>query len=111
MKLGNFKIAIYVLILLLIKTLSVFSENKIESVPLINLENLSPTFEEDKDELEKIDKKDTNLNESEDSFVETKTKKNEKIYINLKALDKITAKTSAIRLGIGEKKFFGSLEI
>jgi len=111
MKLGNFKIAIYVLILLLIKTLSVFSENKIESVPLINLENLSPTFEEDKDELEKIDKKDTNLNESEDSFVETKTKKNEKIYINLKALDKITAKTTAIRLGIGEKKFFGPLEV
>ena len=61
--------------------------------------------------MEKIDKKDTNLNENEDTFVETKTKKNEKIYINLKALDKITAKTSAIRLGIGEKKFFGPLEI
>ena len=111
MKLGNFKISIYVLVLLLIKTSSVFSENKIESVPLINLENLSPTFEEDKDELEKIDKKDTNLNENEDTFVETKTKKNEKIYINLKALDKITAKTTAIRLGIGEKKFFGPLEV
>ena len=111
MKLGNFKIAIYVLILLLIKTLSVFSENKIESVPLINLENLSPTFEEDKDELEKIDKKDTNLNKSEDSFEEPKAKKNEKVYINLKALDKITAKTTAIRLGIGEKKFFGPLEV
>ena len=39
------------------------------------------------------------------------TKKNDKIYINIKALDKITAKTSAIRLAIGEKKFFGSLEI
>ena len=38
-------------------------------------------------------------------------KKNGKIYINLKALDKITAKTTAIRLGVGEKKFFGSLEI
>jgi len=111
MKLGNFKIFIYVFVLLLIKTLPVFSVDKIESVPLINLENLSPTFEEDKDELEKIDKKDTNLNESEDSFVETKTKKNEKIYINLKALDKITAKTTAIRLGIGEKKFFGPLEV
>ena len=34
-----------------------------------------------------------------------------KIYINIKALDKITAKTSAIRLAIGEKKFFGPLEI
>jgi len=41
----------------------------------------------------------------------TLVQKNEKIYINIKALDKITAKTSAIRLGIGEKKFFGSLEI
>jgi len=111
MKLGNFKIFIYVFVLLLINTLPVFSVDKIESVPLINLEDLSPTFEEDKDELEKIDKKDTNLNKSEDSFEESKTQKNEKVYINLRALDKITAKTTAIRLGVGEKKFFGPLEI
>ena len=39
------------------------------------------------------------------------TKKNDKIYINIRALDKITAKTSEIKLAIGEKKFFGSLEI
>ena len=111
MKLGNFKIFIYVFVLLLINTLPVFSADKIESVPLINLEDLSPTFEEDKDELEKIDKKDTDLNKSEDSFEEPKTQKNEKVSINLTALDKITAKTTAIRLGIGEKKFFGPLEI
>ena len=111
MKLGNFKIFIYVFVLLLINTLPVFSVDKIESVPLINLEDLSPTFDEDKDELEKIDKKNINLNKSEDSFEEPKTQKNEKIYINLTALDKITAKTTTIRLVIGEKKFFGSLEI
>ena len=111
MKLGNFKIFIYVVALLLINTLPVFSVDKIESVPLINLEDLSPTFEEDKDELEKIDKKDTDLNKSEDSFEEPKTQKNEKVYINLTALDKITAKTTAIRLGIGEKKSFGPLEV
>ena len=111
MKLGNFKISIYVLALLLINTSPVFSENKIESVPLINLEDLSPTFEEDKDELEKIDKKDTDLNKSEDSFEEPKTQKNEKVYINLTVLDKITAKTTAIRLSVGEKKLFGSLRI
>jgi len=111
MKLGNFKIFIYVFVLLLINTLPVFSVDKIESVPLINLEDLSPTFEEDKDELEKIDKKDTDLNKSEVSFEEPKTQKNEKVYINLIALDKITAKTTAIRLGVGEKKFFGPLEI
>ena len=111
MKLGNFKIFILVFVLLVINTLPIFSADKIESVPLINLENLSPTFEEDKDELEKTDEKNTNFNESEDIFEETKTQKSEKVYINLKALDKITAKTTAIRLGVGEKKFFGPLEI
>ena len=111
MKLGNFKIIIFVFILFLISTLSVFSADKIESVPLINLEDLSPTFEEDKDELEKVEEKDTNLNKNEDLFVEPKTKKNEKVYINLTVLDKITAKTSTIRLAVGEISFFGPLEI
>ena len=111
MKLGNFKIIIFVFILFLISTLSVFSADKIESVPLINLEDLSPTFEEDKDELEKVDEKDTNLNKNEDIFEEPKTQKNEKVYINLTVLDKITAKTTAIRLSVGEKKLFGSLRI
>ena len=111
MKLGNLKIFIIVLAVLNINTLPTFSVDKIESVPLINLEDLSPTFEEDKDELEKIDEKNTNLNKIEDISEESKTQKDEKIYINIKALDKITAKTSAIRLSIGEKKFFGPLEI
>ena len=111
MKLGNFKIIIFVFILFLISTLSVFSADKIESVPLINLEDLSPTFEEDKDELEKVEEKDTNQNKNEDIFEEPKTQKNEKVYINLKVLDKITAKTTAIRLSVGEKKLFGPLRI
>ena len=111
MKLGNFKIIIFVFILFLISTLSVFSADKIESVPLINLEDLSPTFEEDKDELEKVEEKDINLNNNEDIFEEPKTQKNEKVYINLTVLDKITAKTTAIRLSVGEKKLFGSLRI
>ena len=111
MKLGNLKIFIIVFAMLNINTLPTFSVDKIESVPLINLEDLSPTFEEGKSELEKIDEKNTNLNKIEDISEESKTQKNEKIYINIKALDKITAKTSLIRLGIGEKKFFGPLEI
>ena len=105
MKLGNFKIFIFSFVLLIISTLPVFSVDEIEIVPLINLEDLSPTFEEDKDELEKINEKNTNLNKSEDIFEESKTQKNEKVYINLTALDKITAKTTAIRLGVGEKNF------
>jgi len=111
MKLGNFKNFIFFLVFLFANNLSVFAADKIESVPLINLEELSPTFEEDKDELEKIDDKSSNLNKIEDISEESKTQKSEKIYINIKALDKITAKTSAIRLVVGEKKFFGTLEI
>ena len=111
MKLGNLKIFIIVFAMLNINTLPTFSVDKIESVPIINLEDLSPTFEEDKEELEKIDEKNTNLNKIEDISEESKTQKNEKIYINIKALDKITAKTSSIRVAVGEKKFLGSLEI
>ena len=112
MKLGNFKKFIFLpLFALFTSILSVFAEDKIEFVPLINLEELSPTFEEDKVELEKIEKKNVNLNNTKKILEKPNTKKNEKISINLKALDKITAKTSALKLVIGEKKYFGSLEI
>ena len=111
MKLGNLKIFILLSALFFGNTLPIFALDKIESVPLINLEELSPTFEEDKDELEKIEEQNTNLNNIQNISEEDKDKISDKIYINIKALDKVTAKTSAIRLAIGEKKFFGPLEI
>ena len=111
MKLGNFKFFFWCLLLIVTNTFFVFAEDKIESVPLINLEELSPTFEEDKSELEKIEDKNITLNISDNISSESKSVKNDKVYINLTALDKITAKTSSIRLAIGDKKFFGSLEI
>ena len=111
MKLGNLKIFILLSALFFGNILPISALDKIESVPLINLEELSPTFEEDKDELEKIEEQNTNLNNIQNIPEEDKDKISDKIYINIKALDKITAKTSAIRLAIGEKKFFGSLEI
>ena len=89
----------------------ILAADKIESYPLINLENLSPTFEEDKDELEKVEEKNVNVNVTESISQKTKIKKNDKIYIHITALDKITAKTQTIKLGIVEKKYFGSLEI
>ena len=89
----------------------VFPEDKIESVPLINLEELSPTFEEDKDVLENMEEKSDILNKSDNISTESKYVKDGKIYINLTALDKITAKTSSFRMAVGEKKFFGPLEI
>ena len=109
MKLGNFKF--FCLLFILTNTFFVLAEDKIESVPLINLEELSPTFEEDKTELEKIEDKNITLNKSDDISSEPKSLKDDKVYINLTALDKITAKTSSIKIAIGDKKFFGSLEI
>ena len=108
MKLGSIKIFI---LLFFTITFSVSAIEEIKTVPLINLEDLSPTFEEDKDELEKTEEQNNNLNNIENISEEIKSKKKDKIYINIKALDKITAKTSDIRLAIGEKKFFGPLEI
>ena len=109
MKLGNFKF--FCLLFIFTNTFFVLAEDKIESVPLINLEELSPTFEEDKTELEKIKDKNITLNKSDDISSEPKSLKDDKVYINLTALDKITAKTSSIKLAIGDKKIFGSLEI
>ena len=111
MRLGKIKIFIFTILFFIGNTTILFSVDKIESVPLINLEQLSPTFEEDKDELENKDEQNSTLNIDENFSEEKLNKKKEKIFINIKALDKITAKTLAIKLGIGEKKYFGSLEI
>ena len=54
MKLGNHKFFILLFSLFFLGFASTLAVDKIESVPLINLEELSPTFEEGKDELEKI---------------------------------------------------------
>ena len=111
MKLGNFNFFFIYLFLISTNAFFVLAEDKIEVVPLINLEELSPTFEEDKTELEKIEDKNITLNKSFNISSEPKSLKDDKVYINLTALDKITAKTSSIRLAVGDKKFFGSLEI
>ena len=78
MKLGKSKIFFLFFILFSIKNVFAYADSKIKSVPLINLEELSPTFEEDKDELEKNDDLniDLNTNESLDEIKESK--KNDK---------------------------------
>jgi len=111
MKLGNNKILIFVLIFVFLKNYLVFAADKIQEIPLINLEELSPTFDEDKDQLENLDEEINILDNSESVLEEKSNKKKDKIYINIKALDKISAKTSSIRSVIGEKFFFGPLEI
>ncbi len=111
MKLGKYKILILFIILFSVKNSFVFAVDKIETVPLINLEELSPTFEEDKNELEEVEDKNININTNDATTNLDQSSKDKKIYINIKALDKITAKTSSIRVAVGEKKFLGSLEI
>ena len=94
MKYGNYKFGILIFVFIFLKNIIVYSEEKIKSVPLINLEELSPTFEEEKDELEKEEEKNVSLD------------KKEKVSNVLK-----TAKTSDIKLVVGKKFLFGPLEI
>ena len=66
MKLGKFKIFIF--IFFIFNSLPIFAEDKIESVPLINLEELSPTFEEGKDELENVEESNNNVKPTQGPF-------------------------------------------
>ena len=108
MKLGKFSF----FILFFVNTLLVSAEDKIQSVPLVNLEQLSPTFEEEKSELENLEEIDYDLDKNEKTLSSKEiNKKDDKVYVNLTALNKITAKTSSLKLAIGENSFFGPLEI
>ena len=82
------------------------SDDKILTAPLINLEELKPSYEEleineESEEISKI-----TLKEKKNDVIDTNHK-----TINLMGLDKITAKTSEIKIKIGEAKKFGLLEI
>ena len=83
------------------------AEKKITTVPLINLENLEPSFEKEDLINQDILKKE-NLSLKEKKIIETE---NKATRVNIIALDKITAKTSDINLFLGETKKFGLLEI
>ena len=112
MKLGDIKKIVILNFLLTFFISSSFSLDKVEMAPLINLEDIAPTFEEEKNELEKIDEEKATSKEEKDADSDIlKSNKSDKIYVNLEALDKITAKTSSIKILIGEKKYFGKLEI
>ena len=97
---------IFFLFLLNFSTI-IFAEDKITAVPLINLENLKPSFEKEDSESKNILKKE-NITLKEKKILNSK---NKIIRVNIVALDKITAKTSNINLFLGETKKFGLLEI
>ena len=83
------------------------AENKITVIPLVNLENLKPSYEKEDDKNKKnLSDENINLKEKVVTPIETK-----EIRVNIVALDKITAKTSEIKIMLGETKKFGLLEI
>ena len=72
------------------------------------LENIEPTFEEESSESP------TSLESEETSKIRSMNKskiQTKETIVRLRALDKITAKTSDIDIIVGEKKKFGYLEI
>ncbi len=104
MKLGNNSIlVIFLSIVFLSKT--IFAEEKITSSPLLNLENIKPSFEEMDDK---------NIHQHNSKKIREKKKKNlrsQYSYAVLIGLDKITAKSSEIRVNLNEVKKYGPLEI
>ena len=111
MILGSLRKSVILFLVIIFSHMASHSTEEIKIVPLVNLEDISPTFEEEKDELEKIEDEKTSYDEIKNETFESEQKISDKIYVNLKALDKITAKTSSIKIAIGEKKNFGKLEI
>ena len=105
MKLGKISL-LFILFLINLITFS-YDEEKISTVPLVNLEDLEASFDKEDAEEQKI------LNKEILILKEKKIKEseNKSTRVNIVALDKITAKTSNINLFLGETKKFGLLEI
>jgi len=104
MKLGN-KYNLFLVLIFLFSYEISFTDDKITSSPLINLEKIKPSFDELNDEVElslpgqNIKKKKKYNNSSNFS------------HVVLIGLDKITAKSSHLIINLNEIKKFGPLEI
>ena len=102
MKLGNRVILIFILFFFSLNFLN--SEEKITTTPLINVEKITPSFEEIIEENENI-----YSNQSlKEKKINTLLKSSQAILIGL---DKITAKSSELIINLNESKQFGPLEI
>ena len=102
---GNLKFRIVlVIVLLFFFNISIAQEQK----QSVNINELPATFEE---EIEETDIYDASLEKEDLEKKSTLSKKNGKVMVVLKALDKITAKTSIIKMGIEKTEVFGDLEI
>ena len=100
MKAGNLKF-FFILIIFFLFSLKIYSQEKLE------LENIQPTFEEENE----IKNEASYNDELKLKSKSIKKNKSGNIIVKLKALDKITAKTSNLNIPLGKKKKFGYLEI
>ena len=104
MKLGSYRFALSFFFLLFYNLISL-AEDRVSTSPLINLNELKPSFEEVED---------LSNNTTSNEVIKNKKKnlsKNNLSSAKLIGLDKITAKTSEIVINLGEIKKFGPLEI
>ncbi len=104
MKHGN-KFKLVITFLFMISSLSSFAEEKIITTPLINIDKIKPSFDE-------IEEKNEDLTSSQNLREKKKNNKNLSTpHAVLIGLDKITAKSSKIKIKLEEAKKFGPLEI
>ena len=104
MRLGNSKLILSIFFFIFY-SFSSLAEDKILSSPLINLDELKPSFEETDDSTNDL------IN---NEVIQNKKKilpKTNSLSAKFIGLDKITAKTSEIVINVGEIKKFGPLEI
>ena len=76
-------------------------------MPLVNLDNLKPSFES-------VETNEITTNNNEIINIKKRKLKNNEsssIFVNLLGLDKITAKTTSVKIKLGETKKFGLLQI
>ncbi len=102
MKLGSR--ILLIIFLSLIFSNHLISEQKITSTPLINIDQIKPSFEE-------IDEKNENISSKQIIKKKKKTKILKSSQAILIGLDKITAKSSELVVNLNETKKFGPLEI
>ena len=105
MKLG--KINLLLIVFLFFFHTNLIADDKILSAPVINLENLEPSYEV----LEKENNTSSELNVGIKKRNIIDKKKSDIKFVNLIGLDKITAKTIPIKIKLGETAKFGILEI
>ena len=103
MKLGS-SLIIFIILMFLNTNIKTLAENKITLSPLINLDQIQPSFEEAED-IESV------VNTKKIKKKKNKTNISNLSHAILIGLDKITAKSSEIVINLNETKTFGPLEI